>query len=204
MDTDNNTQQDLDQDKFQDQGQETNQTTSQKKSKEENFDGVVKKLNAKEKEVKKLSQQLQGLESKIAEQQTQATTSQENMLAKLQSEIDNLKNERQQEVFQNKLEKALSKASIENKFARVAKSTLQDIATDNNLDLTDPGELEKAIGLLTTEYPEFIAKKPKKIGIANGQTPSNNPAFDVLDDDMQEYFKLPKEQREALKKKIYE
>lgn len=179
------------------------QETNQKKTKEENFDGVVRKLNAKEKELKTAIAQLQELQAKIQEQESKATSTQEETLAKLISEIEALKAERKQEAFQSKLEKGLEKANIEPKFNKLAKTALQDMAQSNNLDLNDPNDLQEAIKLLTNDYPEFLAKKPKQIGISNGQTPGGNVGLSVLEGNAEGYFKLSDAEKKALMSKVF-
>jgi hypothetical protein len=175
----------------------------QKKSKEDNFDGVVRKLNAKEKELKTVSAQLQELQAKISEQETKATATQEETLAKLMTEIEALKTERQQEAFQSRLEKGLDKANIEPKFSKLAKTALQDIAESNDLDLNDSSDLQEAITQLTTDYPEFLAKKQKQIGITDGQGTASNTALSVLEGNAEGYFKLSEAEKKAVLAKAF-
>jgi chromosome segregation ATPase len=198
MEENNKPQQDEELHTIQDESQEQ----PQKKSKEENFDGVVRKLNAKERELKTVNQQLQELQAKIEAQSTDITKSQEDLLVKMQAEIEALKNERQQESFQNKLDKGLEQANIESKFSKLAKTALQDIAQANNLNLNDQNELQEAIKLLITDYPEFIIKKQKTIGIANGQSASNNPTLSALEGNAEGYFNLSDAEKQALRSKV--
>lgn len=176
----------------------------QKKSKEENFDGVVRKLNAREKEIKKANSLIEELQKQIEGKKEEATNSEKNELAELKKAIEELKNERSQEAFQSKIEKGLDLANIEPKFNKLAKTALQDIATENSLDLTDKAELQEAITLLTTDYPEFLSKKPKSIGIVNGQTPSNSTGLTALEGNAEGYFKLSDSEKKALIKKVFQ
>lgn len=187
--------------KTRDENQEQQETT-QKKSKEENFDGVVRKLNAKEKELKQANSKLQELQNQIESKTAEATNSEKNELAELKKMIEDLKNERQQETFQSKLEKGLDTANIEPKFNKLAKTALQDIATENSLDLSNQSELQEAIKLLTTDYPEFLAKKPKQIGITDGQTAGNQAVLNALEGNAEGYFKLSESEKKALISKV--
>jgi hypothetical protein len=176
---------------------------NQKKSKEENFDGVVKKLNAKEKELKKVFQQLQELQGQINSKNEDTTNSEKNELAELKKAIEELKNEKQKEAFNNKLENSLSTANIDSKFNKLAKTVLQDIANENSLDLSDKSELNQAIELLTKDYSEFLSKKPKQIGIVNGQTSNSNTGLSVLEGNAEGYFKLSDNEKKALISKVF-
>jgi vacuolar-type H+-ATPase subunit I/STV1 len=199
-----NEQKDLNQGENQEQNQET-----QKKSKEENFDGVVRKLNATQKEIKLKDKTISEITSKLQELQTQidsktaeATNSEKSEMAELKKMIEDLKTERQQETFQSKLEKGLDSANIEPKFNKLAKTALQDIATENTLDLNNSVELQEAIKLLTNDYPEFLAKKPKQIGITDGQTSGNQAVLNALEGNAEGYFKLSDSEKKALISKV--
>lgn len=187
---------------LQNQDENQGQETTQKKSKEENFDGVVRKLNAKEKEIKKAYSLIEELQQKIDGKKEEATNSEKSELAELKKAIEDLKTERQQETFQSKLEKGLDLANIEPKFNKLAKTALQDIATENTLDLNNSAELQEAIKLLTNDYPEFLAKKPKQIGITDGQTTGNQAVLNALEGNAEGYFKLSDSEKKALISKV--
>ena len=186
------------------QATEQEQAQPEKKSKEENFDGVVRKLNAKQKELKQATSRVQELESQIAGNKSEATNSEKSELQELRKAIEDLKNERTQEVFQSKVSKGLEQANIDPKFQRLAINTLKEIAEDKGFDLKDSQDLKDAITLFAQGYPELLAKKPKQTGIPNGQTQSDNAYLSSLDGDMEKYMSLSKEQKQAIKKKVFQ
>lgn len=183
--------------------QDANQDQS-KKTKEDNFDGLQKKYNAREKEVKRLTSQLQELQDQINAKTNDASKTEKSELAELKSMIEELKTQKEQETIQNKVQNSLSKANIDKKFEKVSLNLLNEIATDNSLDLKNQNDLTEAVKLLTDAYPEFVVKKAKEIGIPNGQTSGSATGLNVLDGDMEKYFSLSPEKKAELKRKVYQ
>lgn len=170
----------------------TEQPVKVGKSKEENFDGVVKKLNATQKELKSLKQQLKEA------QEAPKNEIDHDEVAILKQQVAELLNTNKL----TRLEKELEKANINSKYTKVVTPLLEDIASTNDLDLSTSDGIKQATKILAEEYPDLVSKKTT-LGTHNGMTGNNNPALKVLEGDGSEYFKLSPEDRKKLQEQLY-
>lgn len=158
------------------------------KSKEENFDGVVKKLNAKEKELKQMKARLAELESQ--------PKGDPDKVASIEAQLQQLLNEQKN----IKLEREFERIDLNPKYSRASQALLEGIAEENDLDLSTTQGIREATKKFAEEYPDLLNKK-KDVGTPSGMNGDNSPVLKALDGDASEFFKLSKEERAELARK---
>ena len=155
------------------------------KTKEENFDGVVKKLNAKEKELKLLKEDL----SKIGG---------------VPNELDLVKSQLQKLVEQQNsllMEREFDKIGISSKYAKAGRALMEEIAQDNSLDLSTQEGMREAAKIFAQEYPDLLTKK-KDIGVKSGMNGNTSPALKALEGDASAFFNLSKEEKAEIARQL--
>lgn len=159
------------------------------KTKEENFDGVVKKLNAKQQEIKDLKAKLSEYESK-PKQDGDEVSAIKKQVEQLLADQMNLKMEREFE-----------KANINPKYAKAGQALIQDIAQTHDLDLTTTEGIREATKLFAQEYPDLLTKK-KDVGTPSGMNGNTSPALKSLEGDASDFFNLSKEEKAEIARQI--
>lgn len=158
----------------------------QKKTKEDNFDGLQKKFNANQKELKEYKRLLE-------EVKTQKGNEGKDELALLREEIEGIKATTQAD----RLNLQLEKANINPKYAKIAKSVVDDLMKTEGLDLAE------ATAKVVEEYPEFTNAK-KSIGVPTNSSNANTSSIStrVLEGKAEDYFSLSPEEKLALRQKV--
>lgn len=201
LEAQNNDEQFNNQDNTQDNGDnEGGQDGKKYPSKEENFDGVVKKLNKVTKELRTLRAENEMLKA-IGQSPTKQDENAENSLAEtvksLQTKLETIENESKVERLMANINQDLAE-TVDKKYIQngVAKTLLDSIANSNGLDLSDSTDRQAAIDIFNNEYPEFISKKPRKIGVPNVTDEGERSVKEIVESGDTDYFySLSKEEQ---------
>ncbi len=177
------------------QEQSQDQTQEQhKKSKEENFDGLVRKANALKKQNKELQEKLTQLE--------QANKQQPDKLEQLTQQVTELlqRLEQQEQRFkQNELERYLTSNEVNPKYMSFVKQLLEV----EEVDLDNKQELHTVFSKLRDEYPEIFIKNKKNITTSTGNHGNlTDTVGSLLAGESPEYLSLSLEERKKIRKKL--
>jgi hypothetical protein len=159
------------------------------KSKEENFDGLQKKFNATNRELKELK-------AKLAEKEA-TPKADEDKVSLLEAQLNQLVRQQKESMVERELEKV----NLNPKYSTAAKALLQEVAESNDLDLDSANGLKQATALFAQEYPDLVLKK-KDVGAPSGMGGNQNPALKVLEGGAEDYFKLTREEKDSLAKSV--